>query len=113
MQQIMIYARSEAGEPHQVVFTSTDDKVAVTCDCPAGKRGELCPHKVQLASNDLTMLYHPGQHRELLEAHMWVIQSRLSDLLLHLIQLRSEAEPDGEAISAAEAEIAAGMREGI
>ena len=111
-EEITLLARSGTDDPYTVTFTKNEDKLTITCTCPEGVHGEFCHHKFRLASNDLMMLQHPGQNSAMLSAHVWVIESPIADKLIHLLELQGEKEPDEEAISKAEGEIGAAMREG-
>ncbi len=110
--EITILARNETDEPFKVTFTKDEDKLTITCTCSEGIHGEFCEHKFRLASNDIMMLQYPGQNSDMLTAHTWVIEAPISDKLIHLLQLLGEDEQDEEAISKAQTEIAASMREG-
>jgi len=110
--EITLMARTETDEPFKVTFTKDEDKLTITCTCTEGAHGEFCEHKFRLASNDIMMLQFPGQNSEMLNAHVWVIESPISDKLIHLLQLQGVDEPDEEAISKAKAEIGKAMREG-
>ena len=111
-EEITLLARSETGDPFKVTFTKNEDKLTITCTCPEGVHGEFCQHKFRIASNDIMMLQHPGQNSAMLSAHVWVIESPISDKLIKLLQLQGEDEQDEDAISKAEAEIGKAMREG-
>ena len=111
-EEITLLARSETDDPFTVTFTKDEDKLTITCTCPEGVHGEFCQHKFRLSSNDIMMLQHPGQNSAMLNAHVWVIEAPISDKLIKLFDLQGEEEQDEEAISKAEAEIAAAMREG-
>jgi hypothetical protein len=111
-EEITLLARSETNDPFKVTFTKDEDKLTITCTCPEGVHGEFCQHKFRLSSNDIMMLQHPGQNSAMLNAHVWVIEAPISDKLIKLLDLQGEEEQDEEAISKAEAEIAAAMREG-
>ena len=111
-EEITLLARSGTDEPFTVTFTKDEDKLTITCTCPEGVHGEFCQHKLRLASNDIMMLQHPGQNSAMLNAHVWVIEAPISDKLIKLLDLQGEEDQDEEAISKAEAEIAAAMREG-
>ena len=67
---------------------------------------------MRLASNDLIMLENPSQRGRLFEAHVWVVQSRVSDPLLNLLQMQGEEVKDSEAISKLEREVSQLMKEG-
>ena len=111
-EEITLLARSGTDDPFTVTFTKSEDKLTITCTCPAGVHGEFCQHKFRIASNDIMMLQHPGQNSSMLSVHVWVIEAPISDKLINLLELQGKEEQDEEAISKAEAEIAAAMREG-
>jgi hypothetical protein len=110
--EITLLARTETDEPFKVTFTRDGDKLTITCTCSDGVHGEFCEHKFRLASNDIMMLQYPGQNSEMLTAHTWVIEAPISDMLIHLLELLGEDEPDADAIEKARAEIGKAMREG-
>ena len=111
-EEITLLARGERNEPFRVTFTRKEGILTITCTCPAGVHGEFCDHKFRLASNDVMALEHPGQNSAMLNAHVWVIESTISDILLNLLTLLSEEKPDEKAIEKARADIGAAMREG-
>jgi hypothetical protein len=111
--EITLLARSETGDPYKVTFIKTEDKLIITCTCPEGAHGEFCLHKFRLAANDLMMLQHPGQNSAMLNAHVWVIESPISDKLITLLELQGADEPDQEAMEKVEAEIGTAMRVGM
>ena len=111
-EEITLLARGGTDDPFKVTFTKDGDKLTITCTCPEGVHGEFCQHKFRLASNDIMMLQHPGQNSAMLTAHVWVIESPISDKLIKLLQLQGEDEQDEAAISKAEAEIGKAMWEG-
>jgi hypothetical protein len=110
--EITLLARNETDEPFKVTFTRDENNLTITCTCPEGAHGEFCEHKFRLASNDIMMLQHPGQNSAMLSAHVWVIETPISDMLIHLLQLQGQEKQDEEAISKAKAEIGKAMREG-
>ena len=110
--EITLLARTETDEPFKVTFTKDEDKLTITCNCPAGVHGEFCEHKFRLASNDIMMLQYPGQNSEMLNAHVWVIESPISDKLIRLLELLGEDEQDEEAIEKAKGEVGEAMRKG-
>lgn len=112
MPQITLLAGDGDREPNEVVFTREEEKLTIACSCPEGNQGRICEHKVRLAANDHLMLVNPMQTRDLHEAHIWVIQSSVSDLILRLFDLRSDPDQDEEMLRQTEREIAAAMKDG-
>ena len=113
MEHITVLAKNETGgDPFNVSFTLDGGKLRIKCNCPEGRAGALCNHKLQLASYDMIALENPSQRGRLFDAHVWVVQSRVSDPLLKLIQLMGEEEKDSEAIVQLEREVAHLMKEG-
>ena len=110
MNQITLLAKNESGEPVRVTFTRDEGRVTITCTCPEGMRGQFCEHKFRLASNDIMMLQHPGQNSDMLNAHIWVIESPMSDKILELLNLLGEDKPDENAMERLKGEVGAAMR---
>ena len=110
--EITLLARSGLDDPFKVTFKKQEGKLYITCTCPEGMHGEFCEHKFRLASNDIMMLQHPGQNSDMLSAHVWVIESAVSDKLIQLLQLLGEEEYDEQAVEQARGEIGHAMREG-
>lgn len=111
--EITLLAKSGTDEPYTVAFKRYGEKMTVTCSCPEGRHGEFCEHKFRLASNDIMMLHHPGQNSAMLNAHIWVIDSPLSDVLLDLLHQLGEENPDEDAIGKLKHQIGRMMREGV
>lgn len=112
MNQITLLAKNETGEPFKVTFTKDEGRLTITCTCPEGRHGQFCEHKFRLAANDMMMLQHPGQNSDMLNAHVWVIESPLSDKLLDLLNLAGEDKPDENTMERLKGEIGAAMRDG-
>lgn len=113
MEQIMILAQNETGgDPYKVSFTLDNGKLKVACNCSEGRNGEICQHKVRLASYDIMELENPSQRGRLFDAHVWVVQAGVADPLLKLIQMTGEEEKDSEEIVRLEREVAHLMKEG-
>ena len=113
MEQIAVLAKNETGgEPYRVSFVLDSGKLKISCNCPLGRKNDICDHKVRLASYDLIMLENPSQRGRLFEAHIWVIQSKVSNPLLELLNMMGEEEKNSDAISRLEREVAQLMKEG-
>lgn len=111
-EEITLLAQGENQETFNVTFARNDGKLTITCSCPAGRHGEFCEHKFRLAANDIMMLAMPGQNSAMLSAHIWVIESTISDSLLRLLTLVNDEKSDEKAIEEAKAEVGTAMREG-
>ena len=113
MDQLNILAKNESGDdPFRVDFVLDEGKLRITCDCPDGRKGLVCSHKIRLASNDLMMLEHPSSRGRLLEAHVWVIQSEMSDYLLDLLQRQGEGTTNTTEYSELMEKVGRMMKEG-
>ena len=113
MDQISILAKNESeGDPFTVSFSHDSGKLKITCNCPEGRKGAICDHKVRLASYDLMMLENPSQRGRLFDAHVWVVQAGVSDPLLKLLHATGEDNKDSELIEKLEREVARLMKEG-
>ena len=43
---------SPAGEIYKVAASRSDSNLTITCDCPKGKQGDLCKHRLALLHGD-------------------------------------------------------------
>ena len=112
MPRIALFAQSGTEEPYEVVFTREDGKLTIRCSCPEGVQGRACDHKIGFASNDHLLLTNPGQMRDLMEAHLWVIQSPVSDMILRLFDLQKDDNRDDRQLEKTVHEIGRAMTEG-
>lgn len=112
MKQIQVHAKSGTDEPYLVTFIEDEGRVKILCSCPEGEQGLACEHKIRLAANDHNMLPTPVQMKDLNEAHIWVIQSPISDLILRLYGMHGEGEQHEKEVRALVEEIGIAMREG-
>ena len=113
MKQIHLHAKSGSEDPYVVTFTEDEGKVSILCSCPDGAQGLVCEHKIRLAANDHLMLPSPVQVKDLNEAHIWVIQSPISDLVLRLYETQGEGEQQEKEVQALLNEIGTAMKEGM
>jgi len=63
--ETIIRAISSSGEPYNVKFIFNNNKLTVSCDCPAGIYGKLCKHKIGLLANDISLLFDKSDQESL------------------------------------------------
>jgi len=84
---------SSTGEPHDVYFEFSDNKLTVFCNCPAGVyRKKICKHKTRLLDGDSSMLVNKTDQNLLDEVHAWVKKSKYSDIISSYNALKKEIE---------------------
>ena len=87
-----LVAKSSKGEPYTVQFALKEGLLSIRCSCQAGIRSLLCKHKVALASGDTSILFDPGQEKQLRRAEEWVRMTRLPEMLNALRGCEIEVE---------------------
>lgn len=92
MAELRIKAKSSSGEPYELVFARTDDRLTIFCPCQAGVYGKLCKHKIGLLQNDNDMLYSDDETAKLNKLQTWIKASELSKLLQDYDQIKMELE---------------------
>ena len=80
--QINFLAKNEnMPTPYAVEVIIKNRQMFIRCDCPAGKFGNFCIHKIRLLQNEHQALYDPSQRNELNYVSNWVQNSDFWDLI--------------------------------
>ncbi|MBI9110097.1 hypothetical protein [Maridesulfovibrio ferrireducens] len=83
---IQIYVLGSTGSGYVVSFEAYEDGegLMVSCDCPAGSRGQMCKHKAALIKGDSSIMnpeYMNGREAEYAHVLKWVTQYGLDKLM--------------------------------
>ena len=78
---MIIKVISSSGEPYDVHFEFSENKLTVLCNCPAGIYGKLCKHKTRLLDGDSSILFEKTDQNTLEQVHAWVKKSKYSDII--------------------------------
>lgn len=77
----ILQAKSSSGEPYQVEINENNELLTIHCNCPAGKWGKMCKHKINLLKGDVEYLYDLNEVEKLKEIEIRVKKSSLFHLL--------------------------------
>lgn len=81
--QINLLAKNDSkSTPYTVEIIIKNKQMFIHCDCPAGKFGNFCMHKIRLLQDDYQVLYDQSQMNELNRISNWIKKSDFLDLIL-------------------------------
>ena len=91
MAKIAFRIQGSSPEPYEVVVEQApDERVFVTCTCPAGQRGQLCKHRVNILTGDESGLVD-AKPEEIATVQTWIKGTELEQTLENLEQLDNQA----------------------
>lgn len=90
--KINLQVISSAGEPHDVYFDFSDNKLVVFCNCQAGIHGKLCKHKTGLLDGDSSILFDKSDQNRLEQIHELVRKTKYVEILSSYNLLKKEIE---------------------
>ncbi len=76
--------------PYNVEVIIKNRQMFISCDCPAGKFGKFCMHKIRLLQNEYQVLYDQAQRNELDCVSNWVQKSDFINLILERSGFKKE-----------------------
>jgi len=89
--QISFLAKNDTkATPHTVEIIIKNKQMFIHCDCPAGKFGKFCMHKIRLLQDDYQVLYDQSQRNELDRISNWIKKSDFMDLILERSGFKKE-----------------------
>ena len=109
-----LFVKSSDGiNAYTVHFILQEDKLSIFCDCPAGKWGKFCKHKLALIRNFEDMLLNRDQEKELAEVQNWIRQSKYPDLIKKLEFAESEVKKANADLKKVKKSFETAMKSGI
>ncbi len=115
--KISILSKSSSREdPYLVDFIKKNNRLFITCNCPAGEFShgqKLCKHKIRLSLNDTAMLYDIDQIEQLHQVNGWVKKTELQELINDLNEAEKEVEKFKRKVKKIKSHIERSMREGM
>jgi len=76
--------------PYTVEVIIKHRQMFIRCDCPAGKIGKFCMHKIRLLQDDHQVLYDQSQRNELNRISNWIQNSDFLDLISERSKFKKE-----------------------
>lgn len=90
--KIILKANSSSGDPYDVHFDFSDNKLTVFCNCQAGTYGKLCKHKTGLLDGDLSILFDKTDQEKLLGIIELVKKSKYTEVMTAYRLIKIEIE---------------------
>ncbi len=89
---IILRANSSSGDPYNVHFDFSDNKLTVFCNCQAGTYGKLCKHKTGLLDGNLSIIFNKADQEKLLQIIELVKKSKYTELMSSYSIIKKEIE---------------------
>ncbi|MCU7839742.1 MAG: SWIM zinc finger domain-containing protein [Candidatus Thiodiazotropha sp. (ex Troendleina suluensis)] len=109
---ILVQSRSRE-EPYAVAVSSTESGLSIFCDCPAGKWGKYCKHKMAILLADEGIIYDEEQNENFKKVTEWISESGYSGLVTELRTNEKALEVAKKNVKNQKEMIARLMREGL
>jgi hypothetical protein len=90
--KIILKANSSSGDPYDVYFDFSDNKLTVFCNCQAGTYGKLCKHKTGLLDGNSSILFDKADQEKLLEIIELVKKSKYAEVISAYNLIKKEIE---------------------
>ena len=113
METTVLVRSSSRDEPYRIVVMLDENGLSFYCDCQAGERGQLCKHKMALASGDSSILYNEEQSNNYNDVKSLVNKSNYPQLISELREYEKELEKVQKKIKGMKQKIARVMKEGL
>jgi uncharacterized Zn finger protein len=76
--------------PYSVYFTLENDRMYISCSCPAGRFGKFCKHRIALIQGNSDILYDDSQDEDLYQICDWIQKSEFLDLIFERSKFKTE-----------------------
>jgi len=114
MKNIKLLAKSSSGKkPYSVDFTIIGGKMTVRCNCPAGRYGKLCKHKISMIEEDYDILYDENQDKQLYEISDLIQKSDFLDLIFERSKAKTALGEAQEKLDTVKKKMAQAIKNGI
>jgi len=90
--KIILRANSSSGDPYDVHFDFSDNKLTVFCNCQAGTYGKLCKHKTGLLDGNISILFDKADQGKLLQVIEFVKYSKYTERMSAYSLIKKEIE---------------------
>lgn len=121
--KVTIFAKSSSSDAVysvDFIFKNNRNHMAIHCNCPAGRFGKFCKHKMSFIQGDYRYLYDDDQYDQLVYIADWVQKSQYLDLIFKRSPLKQalreaeyKLEEIKEKIRPINNEIAKAMKKGL
>ena len=111
-----ILAKSESSDTvYSVDFLFTNDRhhMSIHCNCPAGRFGKFCKHKMAFIQGDDRYLHDDEQYDQLRYIADWIQKSKYLDLIFKRSPLKKAFKEAENNLKLLDREIGKAMKEGL
>lgn len=106
MSSIIFDVKGSAPEPYEVVISTQENgNISATCNCPAGRFGNLCKHRLDILNGETKSIVSDNVD-EIGTVQSWLIDSpisthtqKISDLQKQIKKMQSEVSSAKKALS--------------
>ncbi len=96
---------------YSVVINRKSEQTTCSCDCPAGKFGKICKHKLAVLTGDVNVLIDPSQSSSLLGFAREIEANRIGLSVRALLEAESDVERAKKRVVSLRAELERAIRE--
>ena len=105
METTLLAKSSSGSEPYKVDFVVENNIMTVHCNCPAGRLGKFCKHKIRMLQGDYDVLYDDDQCDQLDKISDWIQKSDFLDLIFERSKFRTALREAEEKVNAIKKEM--------
>ncbi|MCG6869532.1 MAG: hypothetical protein LJE91_12630 [Gammaproteobacteria bacterium] len=113
METTILVKSSSRDEPYAVAVSSTESRLSIFCDCPAGEWGKYCKHKMAIVLADERILFDEEQKDNFNKVKQWIVESGYPDLVQELRESEKALESAKKNVKNQKEKIARLMKEGL
>ena len=114
MDNITFLAKSSSGEdPYKVDFINDNGRLIVKCNCPAGRFGKFCKHKMRLIKGNYEILFDENQDDDLEEMQDIIQNSGYLSLIIDLSKAEKAVREAEEDLKKVKKDVALAMKSGV
>ena len=114
MEKLRIYAKSSEGDKrYSVDFIFEDNRMAVKCDCPAGRFGKFCKHKFAFLKGNDSWLADEEQYDALNKIADWAQKSDYLDYIINMSKLQQVIDQAESEMKTMRNQMGKAMKQGV
>ncbi|MCP5149765.1 MAG: hypothetical protein H6982_03360 [Chromatiales bacterium] len=113
MDIVLLLSSSSRPEPYEVTVSVADDKLSLSCSCPAGEWGKFCKHKTAVVLGNVDALFDSRSAEGLKDAQRWIQRSPWPELLTEIAAAERQAAAATRLAKKTKEKAAKSMAEGV
>ncbi len=113
MEMTLLAKSSSRDKPYTVDFINKESHLLIKCNCPSGKFGKFCKHKIRLLKGDYEMLYDEKQNDKLGIINEQIQKSEYLELIIELSKSEKAVREAEKKLNVVKKKIAHAMKTGL